>query len=196
MKQHFKFLVTMAVIALVVVISVVWSISSYNSLVALSTNIQQKSSDIDTDLQRRSDLIPNLVATVKAYTQHEEQAIKLVTDARAKLAGAGTTADKAAANDQLSSAISRLLVVAENYPNLKANENFQNLADEIAGTENRIKVSRMDYNDAVSAYNTKIRSFPTVIVANVGGFRPAEFFKAAAGAEKAPDVPSMLSSQS
>lgn len=196
MKKHGTSFYVLIVVAALALLCIIWGVSSYNNLVTLSTNVQQKSSDIDTALQRRNDLIPNLVATVKAYASHETEAIKLVTDARAKLAGATTSADKSAASDQLSGALSRLLVVAENYPNLKADENFQNLADEIAGTENRIRVARNDYNDAVSTYNAKIRTFPTVLIANLGGFHSADFFKASASASSVPDVNSMLSSQS
>ncbi|MDR7867067.1 MAG: LemA family protein [Sporomusaceae bacterium] len=176
------------VVIAVVALLVVFGFSSYNSLVGMNENVNGKWSQIENMLQRRADLIPNLVSTVKGYAVHEQQAIAAVADARAKLAGAGGPAAKAQANGELNSALSRLLVVVENYPNLKADQNFRALMDELSGTENRIAVARKDYNDAVQGYNTKIRSLPTSIFAGMMGFGPKEYFRAEEGAKQVPQV--------
>ena len=156
------------IIALVVVL-VAGGIMSYNGLVSMNENVNGKWSQVDNQLQRRNDLIPNLVNMVKGYANHETAVFKSVADARAKLAGAGTVAEKSQANGELSSALSRLLAISEAYPQLKANTNFQQLQDELAGTENRIAVARKDYNDSVQLYNAQIKSFPTVIYAGMLG---------------------------
>lgn len=176
------------IVIAVVALLVVFGISSYNSLVSMNENVNGKWSQIENMLQRRADLIPNLVSTVKGYAAHEQQAIQSVADARAKLAGAAGPAAKAQANGELNSALSRLLVVVENYPNLKADKNFRALMDELSGTENRIAVARKDYNDAVQGYNTKIRSLPTSIFAGMMGFGPKEYFRAEEGAKQVPQV--------
>lgn len=175
-------IVIVALAALLVIIS----ISSFNGLVSMNENVDGKWSQVENQLQRRADLIPNLVNTVKGYAAHEQQAIASVAEARAKLAGAKSPASKAQANGELDSALSRLLVVVENYPDLKADKNFQSLMDELSGTENRIAVARKDYNDAVQVYNTKIRTLPTSMFAGMLGFDPKEYFKAS---EKSKDVP-------
>ena len=129
-------------------------------MVSSRENVDSKWSQVDNQLQRRSDLIPNLVNTVKGYASHEKEVFQSVSDARAKMAGAKSVGDKLSANTELSGALSRLLAVAENYPQLKADQNFRQLQDELSGTENRIAVARKDYNDAVQNYNTKIKSLP------------------------------------
>jgi len=146
-------------------------------------------SQVDVVLQRRADLIPNLVATVKGFAVHEEQVFGEIAQARAALIGAKTPADKIAANGSLDSALSRLLVITENYPQLKSNENFLRLQDELAGTENRIAVERRRYNDTVQDYNTYISLFPNSLIAGFAGFpRNDAYFKTEEGARTAPKV--------
>ena len=152
---------TVGIIVAVIVIALIGSIvGSYNNLVKLRENVTSAQSVVETQLQRRADLIPNLVNTVKGYASHEEDVFTAVADARTALSGAKTVDELNSAQSQLDSAVSRLLAIAESYPDLKANENFINLQDELAGTENRISVARQDYNNAAKEYNTKIQSFP------------------------------------
>ncbi len=172
----------------IVALVVIMGISGYNNFVTLNESINGKWAQVENQLQRRTDLIPNLVSTVKGYAAHEQAAIQAVADARAKLAGAQGPAAKGEANSELSGALSRLLMVAENYPNLKADQNFRALQDELAGTENRLAVSRMDYNDAVQVYNTRIRTFPSSIYAGMLGFGPKEYFKVEEAAKQTPKV--------
>jgi len=160
----------------------------YNRLVTQNEQVKNAWAQVQNVLQRRADLIPNLVETVKGYASHEKEIFETVAEARSKLAGATTPREAATANAGLSSALSRLLAIAENYPNLKANENFIRLQDELAGTENRIAVERMRYNDAVRAYNTAIKSFPTNLVASVFRFGEREYFEAEEGAKEVPKV--------
>ena len=162
--------------------------TTYNKLVGLREEVKNKAADIDTYLQRRADLIPNLVETVKGYVKHEQAAIDSVTNARAALVGAKTIEEKAKANDDLSSAISRLLVIAENYPKLEANTTFINLQDELAGSENRIATARKDYNDAVKAYNGSVKKFPSNIIAGMFNFEEEAYFEAKETAKDVPEV--------
>jgi len=160
-----------------------------NDLVTQKEAINGQWSQVDVALQRRADLIPNLVETVKGYAKHEQGVIQSVADARAALIGAKTPQEKIAANTQLDGALGRLLVVVENYPNLKANENFLRLQDELSGTENRIAVERRKYNEVVQKYNTDISLFPNNIVASMSGFgRNDAYFKTEPGARTAPKV--------
>ncbi len=163
-------------------------IPSYNNFVNREEDIDQAYAQIETQLQRRQDLIPNLVSTVKGYASQEKEVIQSVSDARSKLAGATTVEEQAEADAEVSSALSRLLVVVENYPDLKSNQNFQQLADELAGTENRLAVARKDYNDAVSSYNRSVKRFPGRVTASLFGFDERDYFKASEGAEEAPIV--------
>jgi len=165
-----------------------WAASKYNILQTKRENVRVRWSDIDSQLQRRTDLIPNLVNTVKGYTKHEEKVFGDVAAARSRLLSAQTPVDKAAANDQLTGALGRLLALSENYPNLKADSQFKNLQFELAGTENRINVARTDYNQAVFDYNTTLQRFPTLVIARLLGFQRADPFKAAEGAREVPQV--------
>ncbi len=176
-------------IVLALVILLVGSgVSQYNGMVTAQEKVQSRYADIDTQLQRRMDLIPNLVSTVKGYMEHEQAVIDSVTSSREKLMNAGTVAEKSKASEELTTALNNLLVVVENYPELKANENFIQLQDELAGTENRIATARRDYNDAVRAYNLRIKRFPGVIFAGMFGFDQAEYFEAAEGSSEVPEV--------
>jgi LemA protein len=181
LKGVIVLLVIIAILALPV-------FSGYNGLVASDEAVNSAWSQVENQLQRRMDLIPNLVNTVKGYASHEEKIFTEVTRAREKLIGAGSLAEKAEADQELSGALSRLLAIAENYPELKADANFRQLSDELAGTENRIATSRMDYNDTVQSFNTKIRRFPTVVIARMFGFEKKDYFKAAESAKQAPTV--------
>jgi LemA protein len=161
-------------------------INSRNKLVELEENAKAAWAQVESQLQRRMDLIPNLVETVKGYASHEERVLTEVTVARASVAGASGQKEKIDANNQLSSALARLLVVVEKYPDLKANTNFLALQDELAGTENRISTERRRYNDAVGAYNKTRRKFPYMFFA--GSFDKMDYFEAEAGAKVAPKV--------
>jgi LemA protein len=160
----------------------------YNGLVAQKENVDSTFSIIDVQLKRRADLIPNLVNTVKGFAAHETEAIKNVTDARAKMTGAGTVADKAKADNELTGALSRLMVIVENYPTLKADANFRQLSDELAGTENRISVARIDYNKIAKDYNVKVKKFPTNIIAGSMGFSLVSYFEANEAEKQTPTV--------
>jgi LemA protein len=164
-------------------------VSVRNALYTEKNAIDAGWANVDVALQRRADLIPNLVETVRGYAKHEEGVIKEVADARAALGGARTPQEKIQANSQLDGALSRLLVVVENYPQLRANENFLRLQDELAGTENRIAVERRKYNETVQRYNTQIELFPDNIVASLSGLtRNDAYFKTEPGARTAPKV--------
>jgi LemA protein len=163
----------------------------YNQIQQYDENAQQAKQQISVQLQRRADLVPNLVNTVKGYAQHEEAVFTQVAQARAGLAGAIQTGDPgqmATANNQLTGALGRLLAISEAYPQLKADQGFLRLQDELTGTENRIATSRNDYNQAVQTYNTYIRTFPQALTAKVTGAKPRTYFEAAAGTEAPPVV--------
>jgi len=189
MKLSTKILIGVG--AVVLLLAIIF-IGGYNGLVNKSESVEQYKSEIDNQLQRRNDLIPNLVATVKQYASHETEIFTNVAEARAKLAGAGTLAESAEADAELNTALSRLIAIAESYPDLKANENFKNLQYELAGTENRIANARRDYNNAAKDYNTKIRKFPTNILANLFGFESVDYFQASEGSKETPDVGNMF----
>jgi LemA protein len=164
-------------------------VSSKNQMVSKNETIKSAWAAIDVDLQRRADLIPNLVETVKGYAAQEQTVFDDIAKARAALIGAKTPSDKIAANNQLDGALGRLLVVVENYPQLKSNENFLRLQDELAGTENRISVARKRYNDAIQDYNTFIGQFPNSFYANWAGFhRNDAYFAASEASREAPKV--------
>ena len=163
-------------------------IGSYNGMVSKRETVDTAYSNLDVTLQRRADLIPNLVNTVKGYTSHETAAIEQVTNARTKYLNSSSTDEKIEANNEISKALSNLLVVVENYPDLKASTNFTQLSDELSGTENRIAVARRDYNDAVKTYNLSIKQFPNSILAGMFGFDTATYFEASESSKDVPNV--------
>lgn len=181
-------LIIVGIIILIIVIPYSYIKGTYNSLVTMDESVKGAWAQVENQLQRRYDLIPNYVETVKGYAAHEKEVFVKVTEARSKVAGAGSIDEKIQANNQLSSALSRLLVVVERYPELKANTNFIRLQDELAGTENRIAVERRRFNETVKVYNIKIRSFPTNIMAGMFGFEKATFFKVPKERQEAPKV--------
>lgn len=161
---------------------------SYNTFVSQEESIKTQWAQVENQLQRRNDLIPNLVETTKGFAQQERDVFGAIAESRAKLAGATTPEQKMAAANEQTSALARLLVVVENYPDLKSNQTFARLMDELAGTENRIAVERMRYNEAVQAYNTQRRSFPANITAGIFGFKEYQLFQAPEAAKQAPKV--------
>lgn len=165
------------IIAAIAIVLVGFYVGAYNSIIGLEQNVDEKASNIKTQLQRRADLIPNLVSTVKGYVKHEQGVIDSITDARKEINGANTIKEMSAANDKLNTALNNLNIVIENYPDLKASANFTQLMDELAGTENRITTARNDYNDVVKEYNTKISTIPTSIVAGMMGKEKKDFFE-------------------
>lgn len=181
-------LIAIIVIVAIVLLGGIIISSTYNSMLTKSESVDEKFADIDTQLQRRADLIPNLVNTVKGYAKQEQDVINSVTEARAKLVGATSINDKANANNELSSALSRLLVVVENYPELKSSQNYIQLSDELAGTENRIRNARSDYNKAVKEYNISIKKFPSNIIAGMFNFEQKQYFEASEGSQTVPEV--------
>jgi LemA protein len=182
-----------ALIALLAIVAfglliALWIYGNYNALVNLDEETKKAYSQIDVVLQRRFDLIPNLVETVKGYAAHEREVLMGVTEARAKVGQAQTMSDRIGAQNELTSALGRLMVVVENYPQLKADQNFLKLQDELAGTENRIAVERRRYNEVATEYNKRIRRVPGNIVAGMFGFERASLLEAPEGAATPPKV--------
>lgn len=185
-------------IPILLIITLFLSGCGYNTLVTMEEQVNSAWSQVENQYQRRADLIPNLVNTVKGYADFEKEVLTEVTDARSRVGQIQLTAEDLNdpqkmqqfqnAQDELSGALSRLLVVVENYPNLKANENFLALQTQLEGTENRISVERRRYNEAVQAYNAEIRSFPTLITAKLFGFNEKQYFKSKEGSDEAPEV--------
>ena len=193
MKKNKGLIITIVVIALVAI----WGISSYNGLVSKDENVSNQWANVETQYQRRSDLIPNLVNTVKGYAKHESQTLEAVMAARSqatqvKIDPSNCTPQQLAAYQKaqgdVTTALGKLLAITENYPDLKANQNFLELQSQLEGTENRINVARKDFNDTAKKYNTSLRRFPRNIIASMFGFEKRNYFEAEAGAEKAPKV--------
>ena len=193
MKKNKGLIITIVVIVLVAL----WGISSYNGLVGMDENVSNKWANVETQYQRRSDLIPNLVNTVKGYAKHESQTLEAVMAARSqatqvKIDPSNCTPQQLAAYQKaqgdVTTARGKLLAITENYPDLKANQNFLELQSQLEGTENRINVARKDFNDSAKKYNTSLRRFPRNIIASMFGFEKRNYFEAEAGAEKAPKV--------
>lgn len=181
-------IIVLVVIALLAISAYSFFAGNYNKFVSLDQAVKSSWAQVENQLQRRYDLIPNLVETVKGYAKQEKDVLIEVTNARARVGGAGNVPDKIAANNELSGALSRLLLVVEKYPDLKSNQNFLHLQDELAGTENRIAVERMRYNEAVKTYNQAIKSFPANLLAGMFGFKEGAFFDAPKEAKVAPKV--------
>lgn len=188
MKGRMGCILIIAVLVLFIIIAgaVFWG--NYNSLVTKSQAIEGQWAQVETQYQRRYDLIPNLVESVKGYMAQEKAVFAQIAEARTKYAGAQTTDAKAAAGGEVESALGRLLVIMENYPELKSVQTVTQLMDELAGTENRISIERKRYNDLVLDYNTAIKKFPTNIMASMFNFGPHEYFKSVSGADQAPKV--------
>lgn len=185
------------IILAIIAVLVIWGITSYNGLVSSQENVEKEWANVETQYQRRADLIPNLVNTVKGYATHEQQTLNQVVEARSKALQVKLDINDLTeenlkkfqqAQGELSSALSRLIAISESYPDLKANQNFLDLQKQLEGTENRIAVARRNFNEAAQQYNRKIRSFPTNILAGMFGFSRKAYFQAAEGADKAPEV--------
>ena len=192
-KKHLGWIIPVVI----VVIIVMWGIGGYNGMVTLDEGVQNKWADVETQYQRRADLIPNLVNTVKGYAAHESETLESVVKARSEASSVkvdpqNITPEKLAeyqkAQSGVSSALGRLMVIVEKYPDLKANQNFLELQSQLEGTENRINTARRDFNDAAKGFNTEIRRFPKNILAGMFGFEKKAYFEAEKGAEKAPEV--------
>ncbi len=175
-------------LVLLLLVAGIYAMGAYNRLITTNEQIDEAWSQVENVLQRRGDLIPNLVSTVKGYAEHEREIFEEVAQARSKLAGAASPAEAAAADAGLGSALGRLLAIAERYPDLKANENFIRLQDELAGSENRIANERRLYNEMVRAYNTTLKRFPTSFLGRFFGFEEREYFQAEEGAREVPKV--------
>lgn len=196
-RKSIIILIVVFVIALLIILPIRWGIKTNNNMVSMDEGVQSQWSQVENVYQRRADLIPNLVNTVKGYATHENQTLTDVIEARAKATSVNINPDKLDASsiqkfqqaqDGLSSALGRLMVVVEKYPDLKANQNFLDLQAQLEGTENRIAVERRNYNETAKTFNTYIRQFPASIIANMNNFEKKEYFKASEGSEKAPEV--------
>lgn len=192
-KKHLKWIIPVAL----VVIVIMWAVGAYNGMVTLDEGVQGKWADVETQYQRRADLIPNLVSTVKGYAAHESETLESVVKARSEASSVKVDPENLTpeqlteyqkAQSGVSSALGRLMVIVEKYPDLKANQNFMELQSQLEGTENRINVARRDFNEAAKNYNTVIRSFPKNIFAGMFGFEKKAYFEAEKGAETAPKV--------
>jgi len=185
-----KIYIIIAVVVILVIIMSMYSFfkNTYNQLVILDEGVKTAWAQVENQLQRRYDLIPNLIETVKGYASHEKETFIEVTNARARAAGAISPQEAMEANSALASALGRLMVIVESYPELKANQNFIRLQDELAGTENRLSVERRRYNETVRTYNQKIRSFPVNMIAGMFEFERANLFEVASEAKQAPKV--------
>jgi LemA protein len=181
-------LIVVAIVVLLVLGVYSYITGTYNSLVSLNQGVKAAWAQVENQLQRRMDLIPNYVEIVKGYAKHEREVFIEVTKARSQVAGATTPSQKIESNNQLTAALGRLLLVVERYPNLKANENFIRLQDELAGTENRIAVERMRYNEAVLKYDNRVKQFPSNIIARMFGFTEAPYFAAPEEAKQPPKI--------
>jgi len=171
---------TMIIIGIIVVVIIflIGGISSYNGMISKKESVENSFSNLDVMLQRRADLVPNLVNSVKGYANHETEVIDKVTQARTELLNANGTQEKSDANNELTNSLNALMVVVENYPELKANQNFSELSEELRNTENKISFSRQFYNDTVTMYNQKLLTFPSNIIANMFNFKSHDLFKA------------------
>lgn len=181
-------LVALIAIVALIVIAAMLIVPKYNKLVTGEETVDAAWAQVENQLQRRFDLVPNLVNTVKGYAEHEEEIFTQIADARTQYGNANTVEETADANNELSSALSRLLVVIENYPNLKADAQFTRLMDELAGTENRLTVARKDYNDTVQQFNNEVRRFPGNLIAGMFSFEQKDYFEIKEGVEEAPAV--------
>lgn len=188
MKKSSWIVISVGVIAIIAIIFISVVTNKYNTFIELKENVKTQESAIDVALERRADLIPNLVNTVKGYMAHEEKVINSITKARENLLNANDIESKTSANNELTKAIDTLMVIVENYPDLKANTNFINLQDELAGTENRIAVARNDYNNATKEYNTEIKKFPNNIIASAFNFDDIDYFEIEEGKQSTPEV--------
>ncbi len=173
------------IVIAVVVLLIIWAIAAYNRFVTLTNRVREAWADIDVQLKRRYDLIPNLVATVKGYAAHESGTLEQVTEMRTRAMNATTPAQKADAENMLSGALKSLFAVSENYPNLKANENFVALQNELSDTENKIQAARRFYNGVVQELNTKLQSFPSNLIGNTFAFKQSDFFQLGDGDQAA-----------
>ncbi len=173
------------IVLAVVAVFIIWAVAAYNSFVVLTNRVKEGWSDIEVQMKRRYDLIPNLVETVRGYASHESGTLQKVTEMRTRAMNATAPAEKAEAENMLSGALKSLFAVSENYPNLKANENFVELQRELSDTENKIQAARRFYNGVVMELNTKLQSFPSNIIGNMFGFTPRDFFELGDGEQAA-----------